>query len=48
MKKIIKNYLKRNQVLAAMYKRVSWLREVPIKDYLNIMKIGLIFKVKPW
>lgn len=31
-----------------MYKRISWIREVPVKDYLNIMKIGLFFKVKPY
>lgn len=47
MKKLIKNLLKKNKKLVDLYISMYWLRDIPFKDYINIMKLNLILKVKP-
>jgi len=47
MKKFIKNFLKKNKILVAMYKKFIWMKEIPLKDYINITKLRLILNVKP-
>lgn len=48
MKKNIESFLKENQITEVMYKRISCLKDIPFKDYANVMKLSLILKVRPY
>lgn len=48
IKRFIKNSLKKNLKLITLYERTSWLRVVTFKDYINIKKLNLFLKVKPY
>ncbi len=47
IRKFIKSYLKKNRALVRIYRRINWLKEVPFREYLDIKKMSLFFKIKP-
>lgn len=45
---LIKNYLKNNRMIYTIYKKIYSFREIPLRGYLDIIKLSLILKVKPY
>lgn len=47
MVNFIRDSLKKINPLVTLYRKINLFKEVSLKDYVNIMKLGLILKVKP-
>jgi len=48
MMKQIENLIRKNQRLFKMYKKFHFIREIPLKDYLNFKKLLLFKKIYPY
>jgi hypothetical protein len=48
MQRLIRKFLKKNRILLKVYQKINWLKEIPPQDYLNIKKLSIILRVKPY